>query len=56
MKQLAKVCAWVGIVSAIIGGLSRLVVTPIILPSRGWAGMAVILLLFSIALAQLYEK
>ncbi len=56
MKKLAEVCAWAGIAGAVIGGISRLLVTPIILPSRGWAGFAVILILFSIALTQIYKK
>lgn len=55
MKQLGKICAWVGIAGAVIGGISRLVLTPIIVPSRVWAGVAVVLILFSIALAELYE-
>ncbi|MGM0442262.1 MAG: hypothetical protein ACQEQC_07570 [Elusimicrobiota bacterium] len=56
MKKLAKTCVWVAMAGAVIGGISRLVVTPIVLPSRAWAGMAVILLLFAIAIDQIYES
>lgn len=56
MRQLAKVCVWIGISGAVLGGISRLIMIPIVLPSRAWGGFAVILILFAIALAQLYEK
>jgi uncharacterized membrane protein len=55
MKQLAKFCTWAGLAATVIGAVSRLIVVPIIVTSRVWAGGAVILLLFAIALAELYE-
>ncbi|MFC2061574.1 hypothetical protein ACFLUV_03600 [Elusimicrobiota bacterium] len=56
MKKLAEICVWIGITGAIIGGISRVILVPIVMPSRVWGGMAVILILFSIALIQIYEK
>jgi hypothetical protein len=56
MKKLAKICVWTAAAGAVIGGISRLAVAPIILTSRAWAGFAVILLLFAIAIAQVYEN
>lgn len=51
MRELSKISLWAGIVAAIIGGISRLTLAPIILPSRAWAGASVIMLLFSIAIS-----
>jgi len=56
MKGLAKISLWAGIGAAVIGGISRLIVIPIILPSRAWAGASVILLLFSIAVSVLPKE
>ncbi|MFH1415971.1 MAG: hypothetical protein ABIH89_07810 [Elusimicrobiota bacterium] len=56
MKKIAKVCVWAGITGAVIGGISKLMLTPIVMESRAWAGFAVIMILFSIALVQVYEK
>ncbi|MFC2092067.1 hypothetical protein ACFLTD_04770 [Elusimicrobiota bacterium] len=56
MKGIAKLSIWIAVLGAVIGGISRLTVVPIILTSRTWFGLSVILLLFSIALMQVYEK
>jgi hypothetical protein len=55
MEKAAQVCLWLGVVAAVIGGISRLVVEPFIVPSRAWAGAAVILLLAAIAIVQVYQ-
>lgn len=50
MKRLADVLTILAAVAAVVGGLSRLLLTPIIVDSRVYAGVAVILLLFVIAI------
>ncbi|HLD29769.1 MAG TPA: hypothetical protein VJC03_05460 [bacterium] len=56
MKGLGKLCIWLGMASAILGGISRIVLLPLVVPSRVWAGMAVIFLLISIAVSVLPEN
>jgi len=50
MKKLSPLFIWGGLIIAVIGGISRLVRTPIMVDSRVWAGAAAILLLASIAI------
>lgn len=50
MKQLSNVLLILAAIGAVIGGISRLTLTPIIVDSRVYAGVVVILLLFVIAL------
>jgi len=56
MRKLALAGIWVAMISAVIGGISRLTLTPIIVPSRVWAGISVILLLFAIAISVLPKE
>lgn len=50
-KGLPNIAIWVGAVSVIIGGISRIIMIPIIVPSRVYAGFAALCFLFAIALS-----
>ena len=55
MKKLPELCITVAVVCIVLGIISRLIFTPIIVPARAYIGFAGVLLLLSIAL-MLKEK
>ncbi len=55
-KQVATVVIVIAVLCTVIGGISRLVLNPIIVPSRVYAGFAVICLLFAIAISVLPKE
>ncbi|MFH1995733.1 MAG: hypothetical protein ABIJ27_01900 [Candidatus Omnitrophota bacterium] len=50
MKKLAKPAIIIAMILAVIGGISKITLTPIVLTARGHIGAAVILLLLAIAI------
>jgi len=57
MKGLGKIAIWVGVVSWVIGIISRVMVKPIAgLESRAFAGFAALCFLFAIAAIISSEK
>lgn len=49
MQKLAILTLWVGLVTGIVAGIQEILNTNWIVAPRAWAGVAVILLLFTIA-------
>lgn len=56
MKNIACAAIVVAMTMAVAGGISRLTMIPFFVVSRVWAGAAVVLLLFAIALNTLPEE
>ncbi len=50
-KGLPHIAILVGVVSVIVGAISRIMLVPIIVPSRVYAGFAALCFLFAIALS-----
>lgn len=56
MKKISVYFIWTALVIALLGGISRLTGVPFYMESRVWAGVAIILLLASIAINTLKEE
>lgn len=56
MRNTACAVIAAAMTMAVVGGISRLTMTPFFAVSRVWGGTAMILLLFAIALNTLPEK
>lgn len=56
MRNLSLLCIVAGVVTALVGGISRLTMTPYVTNARVWVGSAAILLLLAIALNTLPRK
>ena len=50
MKKLSQIAIWVGVSSVVVGAISRIILVPIIVPSRVYAGFSSLCFLFAIAL------
>ncbi|MBN1383972.1 MAG: hypothetical protein JW983_03715 [Elusimicrobia bacterium] len=56
MRKLSVTLIGISAVTAVIGGISRLTLVPLVTESRVYAGITAILLLFAIALNTLEKK
>ena len=56
MRNISLACILVGALAAVLGGIARLTLTPIVISTRFWGVIAIFLVLFSVALNTLPAK